>query len=59
MRSVLVGAIVAFVISIIATPIAIRLLTRKAKQPVRHELGLASNEGKQRTPTMGGIVFIT
>lgn len=58
MRSVLVGAIVAFIFAIIVTPLAIRLLTRRARQPVRNELGLASNEGKQRTPTMGGIVFI-
>lgn len=36
---------------------AIRAL-RRAHQPIRNELGLASNEGKQRTPTMGGIVFI-
>jgi phospho-N-acetylmuramoyl-pentapeptide-transferase len=58
MRSVLVGAIVAFVIAIAATPFAIKLLTR-AYQPVRNELGLASNTGKQRTPTMGGIVFVS
>ncbi|CAM3235429.1 phospho-N-acetylmuramoyl-pentapeptide-transferase [Stackebrandtia soli] len=58
MRSVLIGAIAAFIISIVATPLAIKLLTR-AHQPVRNELGLASNVGKQRTPTMGGIVFIS
>lgn len=57
MRSVLIGAIVAFVIAVSATPLAIKLLTR-AHQPVRNELGLESNSGKQRTPTMGGIVFI-
>ncbi|WP_041625154.1 phospho-N-acetylmuramoyl-pentapeptide-transferase [Stackebrandtia nassauensis] len=57
MRSVLIGAIVAFVISIFITPFAIKLL-RRWQQPVRNELGLASNEGKQRTPTMGGIVFV-
>lgn len=58
MRSVLIAAIVAFVIAVVATPLAIKLLTR-ASQPVRNELGLASNAGKQRTPTMGGIVFIS
>ncbi|MGH8881201.1 MAG: phospho-N-acetylmuramoyl-pentapeptide-transferase, partial [Stackebrandtia sp.] len=57
MRSVLVGAIFAFLVSISITPLAIRIL-RRAHQPIRNELGLASNEGKQRTPTMGGLVFI-
>lgn len=57
MRSVLVASIAAFAIAVIATPLAIKLLTR-AHQPVRNELGLASNAGKQKTPTMGGLVFI-
>ncbi|HZE40205.1 MAG TPA: phospho-N-acetylmuramoyl-pentapeptide-transferase [Stackebrandtia sp.] len=57
MRSVIIGAIAALIISIAVTPLAIKLLTR-AHQPVRNELGLASNAGKQRTPTMGGLVFI-
>ncbi|HIW64385.1 MAG TPA: phospho-N-acetylmuramoyl-pentapeptide-transferase [Candidatus Stackebrandtia excrementipullorum] len=57
MAAVLIGAFSAFALALTVTPFAIRLL-RRAHQPIRNELGLASNEGKQRTPTMGGIVFI-
>ncbi|GAA4901010.1 phospho-N-acetylmuramoyl-pentapeptide-transferase [Stackebrandtia albiflava] len=57
MPSVYVGAFAAFVIAIFISPLAIRVL-RKASQPIRNELGLASNQGKQRTPTMGGLIFI-
>lgn len=57
MPAVLVGAFSAFVLALAVTPLAIRIL-RRAHQPIRNELGLSSNEGKQRTPTMGGVVFI-
>ncbi len=58
MRSVIVAALVAFVISLFGTPLAIRAFRRlKAGQPIR-ELGPASHQGKRGTPTMGGVVFI-
>ncbi len=58
MRAVVVAAAVAFIISLFATPVAIRVFTAlKAGQPIR-SLGLASNEGKKGTPAMGGVVFI-
>jgi phospho-N-acetylmuramoyl-pentapeptide-transferase len=56
---VIVAAAVAFVLSLLGTPLAIKALTRlKAGQPIRDELGLASNQGKRGTPTMGGLAFI-
>ena len=58
MRAVIVAAAVAFVVSLFGTPVAIRVFTAlKAGQPIR-SIGLASNQGKQGTPTMGGVVFI-
>ncbi|XVV17069.1 phospho-N-acetylmuramoyl-pentapeptide-transferase [Actinoplanes sp. CA-131856] len=59
MRAVIIAAAVAFLISLFATPVAIRVFTAlKAGQPIRGGLGLASNEGKKGTPAMGGVVFI-
>ncbi|MFB9238458.1 phospho-N-acetylmuramoyl-pentapeptide-transferase [Plantactinospora siamensis] len=58
MRAVIVAAAVAFLISLFGTPVAIRVFTAlKAGQPIR-SIGLASNEGKKGTPTMGGVAFI-
>ncbi len=58
MRAVIVAIGVAFLVSLFCTPIAIKVFTRlKAGQPIR-SLGLASNQGKKGTPTMGGVVFI-
>ncbi|SBT48218.1 phospho-N-acetylmuramoyl-pentapeptide-transferase [Micromonospora narathiwatensis] len=59
MRAVIVAIGVAFIVSLFCTPIAIKVFARlKAGQPIRSNLGLASNEGKKGTPTMGGVVFI-
>ncbi|GAA2684328.1 MULTISPECIES: phospho-N-acetylmuramoyl-pentapeptide-transferase [Actinoplanes] len=58
MRAVIVAAAVAFIISLLGTPVAIRVFTAlKAGQPIR-SLGLASSDGKRGTPAMGGVVFI-
>ncbi|GLZ79906.1 phospho-N-acetylmuramoyl-pentapeptide-transferase [Actinorhabdospora filicis] len=57
MRSVIIGALVAFVVSLFITPLLIRFMRRKASQPIR-ELGIATHQVKQGTPTMGGIGFI-
>jgi phospho-N-acetylmuramoyl-pentapeptide-transferase len=58
MRAVVVAAAVAFLVSLFATPIAIKVFTRlKAGQPIRAE-GPAMHQGKRGTPTMGGVVFI-
>ncbi|OJF13249.1 phospho-N-acetylmuramoyl-pentapeptide-transferase [Couchioplanes caeruleus] len=58
MRAVIVAAAVAFIISLFITPVAIRVFTAlKAGQPIR-AVGPASHQGKQGTPTMGGVAFI-
>jgi phospho-N-acetylmuramoyl-pentapeptide-transferase len=58
MRAVFVAAFVAFVVSILGTPFAIRGFTRlRADQPIRSD-GPQSHLGKKGTPTMGGVVFI-
>jgi phospho-N-acetylmuramoyl-pentapeptide-transferase len=58
MRAVFVAAFVAFLISLLGTPIAIRYFRRlRADQPIRAE-GPSTHQGKKGTPTMGGVVFI-
>ena len=58
MRAVIVAAGVAFILSLLGTPIAIRVFTAlKAGQPIR-SLGPATHQGKKGTPTMGGVAFI-
>ena len=58
MRAVIVSAVVAFFVSILGTPIAIKAFTRlKAGQPIRSE-GPKSHLAKKGTPTMGGVVLI-
>jgi phospho-N-acetylmuramoyl-pentapeptide-transferase len=57
-RAVIVAIFVAFLVSLFATPLAIKVFTRlKAGQPIRAE-GPAMHQGKKGTPTMGGVVFI-
>src|SRR2546421_493442 len=57
MRSVIVAACVAFVLTLFGTPFAIRGLARlKAAQPIR-DIN-TSHAGKRGTPTMGGVVGI-
>ena len=57
MRSVIVAACVAFVLTLFGTPFAIRGLARlKAAQPIR-DIN-TSHAGKRGTPTMGGVFFI-
>jgi len=56
-RSVIVAACVAFVLTLFGTPFAIRGFTRlRAAQPIR-DIN-TSHAGKRGTPTMGGVVFI-
>ncbi|MFC4020291.1 phospho-N-acetylmuramoyl-pentapeptide-transferase [Micromonospora sp. GCM10011542] len=58
MRAVIVAIGVAFLVSLLCTPIAIKVFTRlKAGQPIRAE-GPIMHQGKKGTPTMGGVVFI-
>jgi phospho-N-acetylmuramoyl-pentapeptide-transferase len=57
--SVIVAVCVAFVFTLLGTPLAIRVLTKlKAAQPIR-DINPAGHSGKRGTPTMGGLVFIS
>src|SRR5215475_7948775 len=56
--SVIVAVCVAFVVSLLGTPLAIGALRRlKAGQPIR-DINPSGHNLKRGTPTMGGLVFI-
>lgn len=58
MRAVVVAAAIAFLVSLLGTPLAIKGFTRlRAGQPIRTD-GPQTHLGKKGTPTMGGVVFI-
>jgi phospho-N-acetylmuramoyl-pentapeptide-transferase len=58
MRAVIAAAAIAFLLTLVGTPIAIRSFIRlKAGQPIRSE-GPQTHLAKQGTPTMGGVVVI-
>jgi phospho-N-acetylmuramoyl-pentapeptide-transferase len=57
-RSIILGAFLAFVFSLFGTPFAIRWLQRlRIGQEIREE-GPKHHAAKRGTPTMGGLVFI-
>jgi phospho-N-acetylmuramoyl-pentapeptide-transferase len=57
-RAVVIATAVAFIVSLLGTPLAIRAFSRlRAGQPIRTD-GPQSHLPKQGTPTMGGVVFI-
>jgi phospho-N-acetylmuramoyl-pentapeptide-transferase len=57
-RAVLVAALVALLVSILCTPVAIRLFRRQGfGQEIRDD-GPQSHQSKRGTPTMGGAVII-
>ncbi len=58
MRAVVIAAAVAFLVSLLGTPLAIKGFARlRAGQPIRTD-GPRSHLPKQGTPTMGGVVII-
>ena len=58
MISVLVAAMTALVLSLLGTPLAVRLLRRQGYGQEIREDGPASHATKRGTPTMGGAVII-
>ncbi|HEV7896745.1 MAG TPA: phospho-N-acetylmuramoyl-pentapeptide-transferase [Planosporangium sp.] len=59
MRAVIVAAFAAFILSILLTPIAIKVFTRlRADQPIRSDGPVPPHLAKRGTPTMGGVAFI-
>ena len=58
MRSVLVAALVSLLVSILCTPIAIRVFRREGFGQAIRDDGPQSHLAKRGTPTMGGTVII-
>ena len=58
MRSVLVAALVSLLVSILCTPLAIRLFRRQGFGQIIRDDGPQSHMAKRGTPTMGGTVII-
>ena len=58
MIAVLTAAVVSLVVSILATPAAIRLLIRQNYGQLIRDDGPTSHHVKRGTPTMGGAVII-
>jgi phospho-N-acetylmuramoyl-pentapeptide-transferase len=57
-RSVLVAALVSLLVSILCTPIAIRLFRREGFGQIIRDDGPQSHLAKRGTPTMGGTVIV-
>jgi phospho-N-acetylmuramoyl-pentapeptide-transferase len=57
-RSVLVAALVSLLVSILCTPVAVRLFRRRGFGQEIREDGPQSHKSKRGTPTMGGAVII-
>ena len=58
MRGVLIAAVVALFVSIIGTPVAIRLFRNRGYGQEIRDDGPSSHQTKRGTPTMGGTVII-
>ncbi len=58
MRSVLVAAMSALIVSLLSTPAVVRLLRRRGYGQEIREDGPSSHATKRGTPTMGGVVII-
>ncbi len=58
MRDILIAGAVALVLSLVGTPLAIRLFARRGYGPNIREEGPSGHHDKRGTPTMGGTVFV-
>jgi phospho-N-acetylmuramoyl-pentapeptide-transferase len=58
MRQILFAGVIAMVLSLLGTPLAIRLLVRKGYGQMIRDDGPQGHHSKRGTPTMGGAVFI-
>ncbi|KGF21296.1 phospho-N-acetylmuramoyl-pentapeptide-transferase [Arthrobacter sp. HMSC06H05] len=59
MLGLVLGGVIALIISFAGTPLFIRLLTRRGYGQFVREDGPQSHMSKRGTPTMGGAVFVT
>ncbi|GAA4041314.1 phospho-N-acetylmuramoyl-pentapeptide-transferase [Nonomuraea soli] len=58
MTNIIIAGAVGLILSMLGTPLAIRLLSRKNYGQQVREDGVQAHLGKKGTPTMGGIVFV-
>jgi phospho-N-acetylmuramoyl-pentapeptide-transferase len=58
MRQILFAAAIALVLSLVGTPILIRILARHGYGQMIRDDGPKAHHSKRGTPTMGGIAFI-
>ncbi|GAA2909254.1 phospho-N-acetylmuramoyl-pentapeptide-transferase [Streptosporangium fragile] len=58
MREILVAAAVSLLLSMLGTPLAIRLFSRRGYGQSIREEGPSGHHDKRGTPTMGGTVFV-
>ncbi len=58
MKQILVSGVLGLFLSLIGTPLLIRLLARKGYGQMIRDDGPKAHHSKRGTPTMGGIAFI-
>ncbi|MGW1667179.1 phospho-N-acetylmuramoyl-pentapeptide-transferase, partial [Streptomyces microflavus] len=58
MRAILIAGGIALVLSLIGTPLAIRILVKRGYGQLIRDDGPAGHHSKRGTPTMGGAVII-
>ncbi|GGO81790.1 phospho-N-acetylmuramoyl-pentapeptide-transferase [Wenjunlia tyrosinilytica] len=58
MRQILFAGVIAMILSLVGTPLAIRLLASKGYGQMIRDDGPQGHHSKRGTPTMGGAVFI-
>src|SRR6188768_4279175 len=58
MRAVVVAGAIALLISLFATPLVIRFMTRRSYGQFIRQDGPESHHVKRGTPTMGGVIII-
>ncbi|GAA1650043.1 phospho-N-acetylmuramoyl-pentapeptide-transferase [Nonomuraea fuscirosea] len=58
MTNIIIAGAVGLILSMLGTPLAIRLFSRRGYGQEIREEGVQAHLGKRGTPTMGGIVFV-
>ncbi|GAA3208226.1 phospho-N-acetylmuramoyl-pentapeptide-transferase [Nonomuraea helvata] len=58
MTEIIIAGAVGLILSMLGTPLAIRLFSRRGYGQEIREEGVQAHLGKRGTPTMGGIVFV-
>lgn len=58
MNQILIAAALGLLMSAVGTPVLIRILARRGYGQIIRDDGPKTHQGKQGTPTMGGLVFV-